>query len=59
MGYSANLQKYVINMIKSSSPTTFTFNRADENTQQAFPLGVSFQYVLVDEIDVAVEQGET
>ena len=54
MGYAANLQKYILSMTKSSSYTTWEFNRPRKEDYQTFQLGVSFQFLKVDDLDVTI-----
>ena len=48
MGFTQNLQKYIVKMEKSAEKTKWTFNRSQETDKQSFHVGVSFQFVSLD-----------
>ena len=45
MGFTQNLQKYIVEMEKTTAEETWTHNRADESEAQDFHIGVTFQFV--------------
>ena len=42
MGFSQSLQKYIVEMEKTTEEEIWTHNRADEDEAQDFHVGVSF-----------------
>lgn len=55
MGFSENLQKYIVKIEKSANMQLWKFNRKLETEKQSFPLYVSFQYVKLEQTDIAGE----
>lgn len=54
MGFSENLQKYIVAVEKYSTPIDWIFNRKTtiDSEVQNFQVGVSFQYVKVVQADI-------
>lgn len=55
MGFSENLQKYVVKIEKSSESQLWKFNRKLPDEKQRFPVFVSFQYVKLETTDIEGE----
>ena len=61
MGFNENLQKYVVSVEKTAVPVAWHYNRRVDmfdtaEQKQKFEVGVSFQYVKLEESDV---EGDT
>ena len=52
MGFTQNLQKYIVAMNKTTEQEVWTHNRADETEAQDFHVGVSFQFVPIGKVNV-------
>ena len=52
MGFTQNLQKYIVEMEKTTEQEVWTHNRADETEAQDFHIGVSFQFVPIGKVNV-------
>ena len=55
MGFSENLQKYIVKVEKSSEQQLWKFNRKLTEEKQRFPVFVSFQYIKLESADVEGE----
>lgn len=53
MGFSANPQIYIIKVEKSVQTVEWEFNRTKPTEVQTFPVEVSFQFVKVEQQEVA------
>ena len=52
MGFSENLQRYIVKVEKSSRQQLWKFNRKLPTEKQRFPAYVSFQYVKLEQTDI-------
>ena len=61
MGFSENFQKYIVEVQKSAHQVDWTFNRmTDDPTEtQNFEVGVSFQFVKLEQSDLEGDVAQT
>ena len=52
MGFSTNLQRYIVQIEKSSRENLWKYNRKVTSEKQRFPVFASFQFVKVEQTDI-------